>query len=313
MRNIRLNFNHPYGIHIDHPSKFVKAILKNQESQLITARWLIALAIDYAMIALAFLLAYEWNWQAYPLSILLLGIAQHRIAILGHDGAHGLISNNKKLNYWLAQILCFWPLLTDIKSYREFHMEHHRHTGNESLDPELHLKQDRYQIPKARKQLYGRFLLDCCGVSIAEFIEVGVYIGRKGNPLWAASFPLLSCLLSFWAGHPEFFVLFMLSKPTTFWAVFRLRVYTEHVGVPGTHRIHLSLWQRLLFAPHNTWMHWEHHNYPQVAFWQLPALRDQRKDVPIINFEDLLFKQESYGKQIQYEMQVPDKIQSRYS
>ena len=309
MQSILFKFMQQLRTNLEKPQTFFKAGLQNeyhQRDELSTVWWLLALVADYTIIAFAFLIAYLWSWPAYPFSVMLLGIAQHRIAILGHDGAHGLICRNKKLNYWLAQLFCFWPLLIDIKSYRKFHFEHHKNTGDENLDPELQLKHDRYQLPKTRKQLIGRFLFDLCGGSIAEFLEVAIYIGRRGNPLWAASFPLLTCYLSFLAGHPEFFVLFMISKPTSFWAVFRLRVFTEHVGVPGTHRIQLSLWQRLLFAPHNTWMHWEHHAYPQVAFSQLPALRAQCEDIPVIYFEDLLVKKEKYSKGIQYNVQVSE-------
>jgi hypothetical protein len=82
----------------------------------------------------------------------------------------------------------------------------------------------------------------------------------------------------------------MLAKPTTFWAVFRLRIYIEHVGIPETHRVHLSLWQRVLFAPHNIWIHWEHHKHPFVPYYQLPHIRVKYKDVPVLTFNELLFQ-----------------------
>ena len=81
----------------------------------------------------------------------------------------------------------------------------------------------------------------------------------------------------------------MLSKPTTFWAVFRLRVYMEHVGTDETHRVHLSLFQRALFAPHNIWIHWEHHTHPSVPYWALPEVRRHYTHVPILTYNELLF------------------------
>jgi fatty acid desaturase len=265
--------------------------LEKESNRTHITRWLLAASGDYAIIAVACLIAYFWRWPAYPFSIVLFGIAQHRLALLGHDGAHGLICRNKTLNYWLAQLLCFWPLLYDIKSYRKFHWDHHRHTGEDNLDPEIELKHNLYHLPKSQLQLYTRFFLDLFGFSIPEFLRVTVYFAKRSNPIWAFSFLLISFALSYYIGHLEFFFLFLISKPTSFWAVFRLRIYSEHVDIPGTHRIHVSLWQRLLFAPHNTWMHWEHHKHPQVPFWQLPVLRSQYKNEPIINFEELLRKQ----------------------
>jgi len=288
MEKLQLKFNQPFAIDLQKPEWSVKRVQQKQNSGLNLWKWLLPLTGDYALIAFAFMIAWKWQWPAYPVSLLLLGIAQHRIAILAHDGAHGLICRNSALNYFCTQVLCFWPLMIDLNRYKKFHFDHHRHTGNDELDPELHLKQDRYHLPKTKLQLLGCFLRDLCGGSIVEFMEVSYYIGKSSNPFWVMSFPLVSCAVSFWTGHPEFFVLFMLSKPTTFWAVFRLRVYTEHVGVTGTHRIHVNKWQRWLFAPHNTWMHWEHHQHPQVPFWQLPKLRDEYREVPVTQFEELV-------------------------
>src|SRR5436189_1375845 len=102
--------------------------------------WLRGLVTDYCIVAVAFFIAATGGWPWYPVSLLMIGIAQHRIAILAHEGAHGLISNNKNVNHWFAQIFGFWPLMIDMNVYRTFHNDHHRHTGDESLDPEFELK-----------------------------------------------------------------------------------------------------------------------------------------------------------------------------
>ena len=81
--------------------------------------WLAALAVDYLLFAFACWLAIRFGWPAYPVTLLLMGIAQHRISVLGHDGAHGMITRSKRGNYLLGQVFCFWPLLIDIRGYRE--------------------------------------------------------------------------------------------------------------------------------------------------------------------------------------------------
>ena len=251
--------------------------------------WLRALLTDYSLFAVAFFLAAWGGWPFYPVSVLLIGIGQHRIAILAHEGAHGLISQHKHLNHWLAQVFGFWPLMIDMKVYRTFHNDHHRHTGNEELDPEFELKDDRYHIPLTRTQLYTRFMLDLCGRSIGEFFQVVGYFAKRGNPVWAISFLALAGTASFSIGHPEFFFLFLAAMPTSYWAVFRLRIYGEHTDTMDTHRVHLKLWQRLLFAPHNIWMHWEHHQHPNVPYYQLPAVRNVYKDLPMVDYDTLIF------------------------
>jgi|GEM_PF-6166403 len=250
--------------------------------------WLLALIGDYAIIAFAFWIAYLWSWPAYPFTLLLLGIAQHRLGILGHEGVHGLICQNRKWNYWIAQIGCFWPLLFDFTAYQKFHQQHHKHTDNEHLDPEHQLKADKYHLPKTPMQIYGGFILDCFGYSWKEFFEMTTYFAKRSHPVWATTSFIASLLVAFFTGHMDFLILFMIAKPTTFWAVFRLRIYTEHIE--GVQRLHLTVWQRLLFAPHNIWIHWEHHKHPQVPFWQLPSLRDEYQDVPLTEFDSLLIK-----------------------
>lgn len=253
------------------------------------ATWIRALVTDYAVIAVAFIIAAKGGWMFYPVSLLLIGIAQHRIAILAHEGAHGLISHNKFFNHWLAQVFGFWPLMIDMKVYRSFHNDHHRHTGDEAKDPEYELKDNRYHIPLTRRQLYTRFAWDLCGRSLGEFFQVVGYFAKRGNPFWAISFLAIAGTASLAIGHPEFFFLFMVAMPTSYWAVFRLRIYGEHTDTMDTHRVHLKLWQRLLFAPHNIWMHWEHHEHPNVPYYELPAVRAVYKDIPIVDYDTLIF------------------------
>jgi hypothetical protein len=64
-----------------------------------------------------------------------------------------------------------------------------------------------------------------------------------------------------------------VASATSFWAMFRLRAFTEHVGTASTHRLsEPPLWKKLLYLPENTWLHWEHHKWPAVPACQL---RDQ--------------------------------------
>jgi fatty acid desaturase len=247
-----------------------------------------ALAGDYGLMVLAFYLAAVGGYIAYPISLLLLGIAQHRLSVLGHEGVHGLISNNRKVNDIIGQVFCFWPLLTDLTSYRQFHGDHHKHLGKDGKDPEHNMKGDRYHLPITKKRLFTDFISDCFGASFKEFVHTMLYFGKKDNPIWAGSFILMSAGLSWYFGHPEFFILFMVSKFTTFWAVFRLRIYTEHTDIPGTHRVYLNAWQKFLFSPHHIGIHWEHHNFPEYPFWQLPKVRKMHSEEPIVTFGELL-------------------------
>lgn len=55
-------------------------------------------------------------------------------------------------------------------------------------------------------------------------------------------------------------------------AVFWMRTWLEHVGLEAagrkeSHRLSANALERFLFFPHNTWLDYEHHLYPQVPYW----------------------------------------------
>jgi len=70
---------------------------------------------------------------------------------------------------------------------------------------------------------------------------------------------------------------------------FRLRLWLEHQGTPGTHRLHLNIWQAAILAPHKAWLHWEHHSWMMVPYHRLEALREHigRKE-PVLTLTELL-------------------------
>ena len=68
-------------------------------------------------------------------------------------------------------------------------------------------------------------------------------------------------------------ILWFVSLGTIFWTIFRIRIWTEHVGTQGTHVLRPTALQKFIFLPHNTWCHYEHHEHPHVPCWALPSIR----------------------------------------
>jgi fatty acid desaturase len=105
--------------------------------------WLIVHA--WAVVALAAFGA-AWAWQANlmlglvvaPLALMIIGGRQLGLAILMHDGAHGLLHPDRKLNNLLGQ----WPsgaaTGSDLHAYRAYHLTHHKFT-QQPEDPDLSL------------------------------------------------------------------------------------------------------------------------------------------------------------------------------
>jgi fatty acid desaturase len=113
----------------------------------------------------AFAGAYAWDYHplagllATPVVLAILGGRQLGLAILMHDGAHGLLHTNRRMNNWLGK----WPagasVGSDLQSYRAYHLTHHRFT-QQSEDPDLALSAP---FPTSLDSLWRKVMRDMTG------------------------------------------------------------------------------------------------------------------------------------------------------
>lgn len=254
------------------------------------SRWLLALLSDWLVIILVFIIAHMINHLvAYALAVFIIGTRQHAIAILGHEGAHYTISKMKPLNEVLAQVLCFWPFALDMFAYQQFHVAHHRYL-NTTADPEMTYRQmgaPEWDVPCSRTRIVTRFVIDLLGYGVFEVYRMLHFTMPK--TLRAALGPVAVFILAaaVWTGNIWIVVMWYAAIFTGFAGVWRLRCWMEHLAVEGTHRLHLSWWQAWLFAPHNIWLHWEHHHWAGIPYWSLPRLRAMTPSVPVMRLSAL--------------------------
>lgn len=259
------------------------------------SRWLGAAMFDWLIIAAAFYLAHRVHaWWFYILAGCIIASRQHALAILGHDGAHYFACKNRRLNDILSNALCFWPFLITVEGYRDFHFLHHRTTGTVN-DPELAARKGQaplWDIPKSRLEIAREALKDILGFRGHYFGQIYYNLTFTRNlskttiaaPIVFSGFLVLCVLLS---GQYWILPLWILPLGTFFQCFFNLRTWTEHIGSSGTHRLSARWWQRWFYLPHQTWMHWEHHEYPYVPYWNLEKVRLLNPDPPIIPVEEL--------------------------
>lgn len=74
---------------------------------------------------------------AIGLGVFVIGILQHRIALMGHEASHYMLLSNRVWNDVLAEMLVFYPLFSSIELYRRRHMGHHLHPNDPMHDPNL--------------------------------------------------------------------------------------------------------------------------------------------------------------------------------
>jgi fatty acid desaturase len=278
-------------------------------------RWLVALFADYGVIALAmaaahraFAFAQQRDFVAVPdvlafaaigLAVLAIGTRQHGILILGHDGSHGLVSRNVRWNDFLTNLLCFWPFGMGLSGYRQFHFAHHRHMGT-TADPELiHKKKaaPTFDLPASPARILGLGVAAMFGEGILEeFFIVKYIIARESLrdivmpiAMWTA----FACGL--WYFNASWIALvWFVALGSAFWAAFRMRVWTEHMGTADAHRIYARPLYRSIFLPHNTWYHFEHHRFPTVPFWNLHRARALDTETPVSTLETLFASYDGY-------------------
>lgn len=283
----------PEGLSLGERKKLV-SLLEHKT----TFHWLAAAAIDWALILGAIKAALWFHHPAgYVMALFVVGNRQHALSVLGHDGAHYAIHRNRTLNDLLACVFAWWPLWVGIWGYRRFHFRHHQFVGTE-LDPELDIKAEEapeWDLPQSRRTRILYFLKDSCGLSAHRVLNLmkttrPVRPSDLLGPLawWAAAIAVLIRTESV-----MMLPLWFAAMPTTFWAFFRVRVYHEHMGTGGTHRVHLPWWYRELFAPHHIWVHYEHHRWPSMSYPNLLHARALDRSVPVQSVFDLIG---SFGK-----------------
>lgn len=231
------------------------------------------------------------NPITFVLAVMVIGARQLGLAILMHDGAHGILCHNQKLNMFLSQWLCAYPMLAETGAYRRYHLQHHAHT-QQADDPDLILSAP---FPITRKSFRRKMFRDLTG-------QTG-YQQRKAqilNAFGPADWPLAQRLENFArklgratiaqaaifavlaaSGHWDlYFTLWLLPFLTWQQAITRVRNIAEHAMVPddndefrNARTTKANLVERAFLAPYWVNYHVEHHLLMWVPCYNLAKTR----------------------------------------
>jgi fatty acid desaturase len=255
--------------------------------------WLKDALLDWGVMIAAIILAGVWNNPAgYALAVLILGNRQHGLALLGHDGTHYTLSHNRQLNDFLTNLFAWWPLLLTNGGYRALHNGHHQHLSTDD-DPEIIHKKSRapqWDLPAPLTRILAYAAKDLVGYSLPDFWIIVTFSKPplKSDYFGLAAFHLVANALLLWAGLWWVPALWYGSLVTAFMMFFRLRLWLEHQGSDLAHRLDLKAWEAALLAPHLSWHHWEHHQWPAVPYWKLPELRQLVPGQPLVTLAALI-------------------------
>ena len=267
------------------------------EDQLVAVRqrktWkgIALIAHAWALIFGAIALVAAWpNPFTYLLAVAIIGSRQLGLSILMHDGAHGCLAADERINLALSQWFCAYPVFAETRAYRRYHLKHHARTQQED-DPDLVLSAP---FPITRMSYRRKFLRDITG-------QTG-YQQRKAqllNALGPSEWPLARRAAHFWGQlGPQFLVnailfsvfaiagvwwayplLWLVPLLTWMMVITRIRNIAEHAVVPdsrdplrNTRTTRANVLERLFIAPYYVNYHLEHHLLFYVPCYNLPRV-----------------------------------------
>jgi fatty acid desaturase len=232
------------------------------------------------------------HWLAWIAAGLVVGRCQHALAVLMHDAAHYRLLENRWWNDAVGQWLCARPIASHLYAYRAVHLWHHKYLHT-PRDPDLSLSAP---FPCGRPSFVRKLLRDLSGISalvMRGYITVDNDTGRmrlsRGNLLirWTPqtvvgrAAGLIAITTLFATGHGLAFVcLWLLPLLIVYQTILRVRGVLEHAAVPDkadplrnarTVVSHNPL-ARFFLNPHHVGYHLEHHLYPGVPHYHLPAV-----------------------------------------
>ncbi|MGH8004221.1 MAG: fatty acid desaturase family protein [Limisphaerales bacterium] len=208
-------------------------------------------------------------WLKLP-GYFLIGVVLHSLAILMHEGLHGKLFKEKKLNRWIG-FFCGAPALVGLSAYKSVHLYHHRHERGIE-DP------DEFENLTRQPPLLKTFLLVWFFVGAYLYIihipATGLKLGsRLERKKIVEEYVLLIGLIVLAFLVVPFDILAQVwLLPILFTAqLSQVRGLAEHVFTAGdeplraTRTVHSSALVRFFMCNMN--YHLEHHIYPGVPWY----------------------------------------------
>ena len=285
---------------------------KSQLSELREKRdYINALSIfsNWLQIVIAMIIFYYFpSAITFLLALIVVGSRQFALAVLMHEAAHNLLFKNKRVNDFVSQWFCAYPIFSDTTPYRPYHLAHHRFTET-SQDPDLVLSSP---FPITKVSFARKVFRDITGLtglrrySIAfssifktqgeSNLERYSLILKKLRGFFITNF-IIFIFLTLFLHWSIFFLLWWVPAFTYYSLIVRIRNIAEHAVTPGendfnnTRTTKASLLVRYLMVPHHVNYHLEHHLFTRCPWYNLPKAHEMLKEN---GFSDKMCVENSY-------------------
>lgn len=262
---------------------------------------------DWFIILLCAAAAIKLSAWFYPVLAIIMAGRFHSLGVILHDLSHQNIKK-KSAGMFLVEFLAGYPVFVTTRQMAYHHNRHHRYTNTEK-DPYFKPSNQHgshrvfitsfikgflleavwflrpfisplaLMMPNLRNTYAKAFLLDVTGADMTQNKEViqcikddiPALLFNIGMITWAIINPIM---------------IYLYFIPVFIGGVFSIyRLLTEHIYeemastskesmLSCTFDHHMSLFDKLFFAPRNIGFHIAHHLYPTVALEQLPKIRE---------------------------------------
>ena len=288
-------------------------LLSKEELKVIRKKrdWInvVSISLNWLQIIAAMALFFYFpNVLTFLLSVVVIGSRQFALAVLAHDGAHNLLFFNEKINDFASQWFCAFPLFSDNRPYRPYHLTHHRFTESEN-DPDISLSAP-FPITKASfrrkviRDLTGQTGFKRYSIALKSIFssEADNFAGRikkisdKISGFFISNLVIFS-LIAIFSHWSIYFLLWWIPAFTYYSLIVRIRNIAEHSVTPGdtnlnnTRTTKASLLTRYLLVPHHVNFHLEHHLFTNCPWYNLPKVHEMLKGEPL---RDKMCIEESY-------------------
>lgn len=258
----------------------------------------LAVAETVGVVAFAAAAALIW-WHPLVVlaAILLIATRQQAFFVLAHDAAHYRIYKTRWLNDLIGRF-CGTVVGISMCTYRVVHRLHHNHLY-EAQDPDVPLHGG---YPRGKAYLVKKLAKDLAGFTAwktyAYFFGAPAINTERADPnrplddtapqlrraarqdRWVVvGFHLAAPIAAFTAGvGVEYLILWVLPLLTVLQAILRFRAICEHGAVTDLSSPLTAArtntgpaWLMWLLFPHHVHYHVEHHMYPSIPHYNLPA------------------------------------------
>ncbi|MCP5058891.1 MAG: fatty acid desaturase family protein [bacterium] len=254
-----------------------------------------SLLLDWGIVIAAMAWVAIWpNPLTILVALVLIGARQLGFAVLMHEASHHSLFSNRRVNDFVGQWLCAYPVWSDTLVYRPYHLGHHARTGTPE-DPDIGLVKP---FPITRASLRRKIWRDLSGQTGMKFVR-GAWkrsFGRMASPEGrraAVGFAVTNGLmitLLFALGYPLLYLLWAGAFMTTHTLVTRIRAIAEHALTPdaddplnNTRTTHARWWERLILAPNRVNFHLEHHLLMTVPHYHLPRMHEMLRERGVLD------------------------------